>query len=388
MLEKHQHLLFLAFASLFTSIALWIPFFLRLESVWGIPLPREGMATIVANYDGPFYIVAAKSLYDPVFIKDQSPFQLEPIYYSAHYPLFPLLIRTAATIFPFLGYPYAMIFITLLSGTLAVIMFYLLLEEVGLKKQALWLALLFTVFPARWLIVRSIGSSDPLFIFTILASIYFFLKEKWWYAALFGALAQATKPPGILLFISYGIALITMNWSKLAHTDTHTWLKKLPWKAWPLFLIPLTLLAIYSFYGMKYGSFFAYFNSGDNIHLTFPPFQVFNPTQAWVGTFWLEEIIWLYLLGALGVVYLIKQRFIVFSTFAAVFFLSLLFVSHRDIARYGLPLVPLLYIAFARVLSAKEFKWVILMLLVPIYLFSLVFIANNTTPIGDWRPLL
>ncbi|TSC88978.1 MAG: Uncharacterized protein G01um10145_687 [Microgenomates group bacterium Gr01-1014_5] len=387
-LLRYKYFLVLAAASILTTVAVWLPFLLRLDSFWGISLPKDGMATIVANYDGLFYIVAAKSWYDPAAITGQYPFQLEPIYYSAHYPLYPLLIRGVATVFPFLGYPYAMIITTLVSGILAVIMFYLLLLELGLKKQALWLALLFTFFPARWLVVRSIGSPEPLFIFTILASIYFFLKEKWWYAAFFGALAQLTKPPGILLFIGYIIALIAPYWQKLAHTDAQDWLRKLPWKAWPLLLIPLTLLSIYAFYGLRYGDFFAYFNSGDNIHLTFPPFQAFNPGQAWVGTFWLEEIVWLYLFGALGVLYLIKQKNVVLASFASVFFITLMFVSHRDISRYSLPLVPLLYIAFSKVLDFKEFKWVVLVLLIPIYLFSIVFIANNVTPVGDWKPLL
>src|SRR3989344_4442533 len=385
-LLRYKYFLVLAAASILTTVAVWLPFLLRLDSFWGISLPRDGMATIVANYDGLFYIVAAKSWYDPAAITGQYPFQLEPIYYSAHYPLYPLLIRGVATIFPFLGYPYAMIITTLVSGILAVIMFYLLLLELGLKKQALWLALLFTFFPARWLVVRSIGSPEPLFIFTILASIYFFLKEKWWLAALFGALAQLTKPPGILLFIGYIIALITPYWQKLAHTDAQDWLRKLPWKAWPLLLIPATLLGIYAFYGFRYNDFFAYFNSGDNIHLMFPPFQVFNPSQPWVGTFWIEEVIWLYIFGGLGFFYLIKQGYITLASFVGIFFLSILFVAHRDVSRYMLPIVPFLFIAFAKLLVSKEFKYVLILILIPIYLYAIAFITNNVTPIGDWSP--
>lgn len=388
MIEKYRHLVFLAVISLFTTAILWLPFFLRLESVWGIKLPLDGMATIVSNYDGPFYLVVAKTLYDPELIKNNFPFDLEPIYYSAHYPLYPLLIRGVATVLPFLGYPYSMILVTIITSILAVWIFYLLLIELNLKRQAFWLALLFTVFPARWLIVKSVGSPEPLFIFTTLASLYFFLKEKWWLAGLFGGLAQATKPPGILLFVSYLIALVSNNWSKLAHLDTSSWLKNFPWKAYPLALIPLTLASIYIFYGIRYSDFFAYFNSGDNIHLMFPPFQVFNPGQTWVGTFWIEEIIWLYLLGFLGIINLFKQRLTTLGIFGAVFFFSLLFVSHRDIARYGLPLVPLLIVAYAKTLASMEFKWVFILLIIPIYLLSLAFIANNMTPIGDWQPLL
>ena len=388
MLGKYKDLIILAIITLLTTFLLWLPFFLRIPSFWGIKLPQDGMATIVANFDGPYYIVAAKTLYDSKQIEENFSFPLPPIYYSAHYPLFPILIRVVATIFPFLGYPYAMIVVTLITSIFAVWIFYLLVVDLGFRKVALWLAILFTIFPARWLIVRSVGSPEPLFLAAIMAAIYYFRKQNFWLAGIFGAAAQATKPPGFLLFLAFLFAVVAPHWRKLAHTDTLTWLKSLPVKTAPIFLIPATLLLIYIWYGVQYGNFFAYFNSGDNIHLMFPPFQIFNPGQAWVGTFWLEEIIWIYLFGALGALYLIKQKKGGIAAFAAIFFVSILFVSHRDIARYALPMVPFLFIAFAKLLISREFKWVVAFLIIPIYLFSVAFIAGNVTPIPDWSPLL
>lgn len=387
-MTRYKNFILLAIISVFTTFLLWLPFFLRADVFWGIKLPGAGMATVVANFDGPYYIVVAKTLYNPQAIKENFSFPLPPIYYSAHYPLFPLLIKLVATIVPFLGYPYAMMFVTLTTGVLAVFMFYILLGEFGLGKHRLWLAILFTVFPARWLIVRSIGSPEPLFLLTIMASVYYFKRQKWWLSGIFGALAQATKSPGILLFAAYIVALTAPHWDKLAHTNASAWIKNLTWRAYPILLIPLILLSIYAFYGIRYGDFLAYFNSGDNIHLMFPPFQVFNPGSAWVGTFWLEEIIWIYLLGAIGIAHLIHQRRFLPASFVVVFFISVLFVSHRDIARYSLPLVPFLLIAYAKFISTKSFKWIMLLLIIPVYLFSIAFITNNVTPIGDWGPLL
>lgn len=388
MLARYQNLILLSCVAIFTTIILWLPFFLHLESVWGIPLPRNGMATVVANFDGPYYIVVAKTLYNPDALQNNSAFTLPPIYYTAHYPLYPLLIRGVATVMPFIGYPYAMILVTLISGILAVCMFYILLNDLGFKKEAMWLALIFTVFPARWLIVRSVGSPEPLFLLTIMASIFFFRKEKWWLAGFFGALAQSTKPPGILLFVAYSIALVAPNWHQLATTNLTSWIKKLKWRAYPILLIPLTLVIIYIFYGFQYGNFLAYFNSGDNIHLQFPPFQAFNPSEAWVGSFWLEEIIWLYIFGGLGVLYLIKQKRPLLASFVGVFFATILFVAHRDISRYMLPIVPFLFVAYAKLLTSREFKFVFALILIPIYLFAIAFIAGNISPISDWGPLL
>ena len=120
----------------------------------------------------------------------------------------------------------------------------------------------------------------------------------------------------------------------------------------------------------------------------FPPFRIFNPDLTWVGTFWLEEIVWVYLLITMGLAYLIKQKETVLATFVGVFLTSLIFVAHRDIARYALPVVPFVFVAFNKFLSSTEFKWILLLLIVPVYLFSIVFIANNVTPISDWGPLL
>lgn len=375
--EKKPFLL-LAVLTVLTTILLWLPFLLRLSSFWGISLPQNGMATVMANFDGPYYIVAAKTLYNPQSIQQTYSFPLPAIYYTAHYPLFPLLIRGAVTLFPFLSYPHAMLSVTIVTSILTVWMLYLLLRDLGYKKEAFWLASLFTIFPARWFIVRSIGSPEPLFLLTIIASVYYFRKQQWWLAGVFGALAQATKPPAILLFLAYALYLSLLSLKK----------RSFQLKAYPILLLPLTLLLIFAWYGVRFGNFLAYFNSGDNFHLFFPPFQVFNPAQAWVGSFWLEEIIWIYLLSGMGLLYLLKQKRVIVASFVGIFYLSILFVAHRDVARYSLPIVPFLFVAFANFLSSREFKLLFLLLITPIYLFAVTFIAGNVTPISDWTPLL
>lgn len=341
------------------------------------------MATIISNFDGPYYIVAAKSLYNPVEI-EKFQFPLPNEYYAAHFPGFPLLIKAFA---PILGYPWAMMVATLLTSVAALWFFYLLLKQTKFKNAALWLTLVFAVFPARWLIVRSIGSPEPLFMASILACFYFFAKDKLWLAAVAGAIAMLTKSPGILLFAALFLAIIGPKIQELFINPVKTLAKILP-QLLPFILIPFTALGVFYLYSRQYGDFFAYFHSGDNIHLLFPPFQVFNTVQTWVGTFWLEEIIWIYLFGFLGLFQLIKNGAYHFAWFVGIFGISTLFVSHRDIARYILPAVPFLFIAFAEILTSKYFRWSLLFLLIPIYLFSLNFIIGNITPVADWTPLL
>lgn len=365
------------------TLLVWLPFFLRLPTFWGITLPQNGMETVISNFDGPYYVVAAKSLYNP---KELAAFEfpLSNEYYASHFPGFPLLIKALS---PILGYPWAMMVITLLTSVAALWFFYLLLKQVKLEKQALWISVAFAVFPARWLIVRSIGSPEPLFIASILATFYFFTKDKFWLAGIAGMVAVVTKSPGILLFIALALSIIGPKIQDIFINPIKASASLMP-KLIPLLLIPAALLAVFVQYARTYGDFFAYFHSGDNIHLMFPPFQVFNTAQTWVGTFWLEEIIWLYLFGFLGVFQLIKKKYYYFAWFVGIFGLSTLFVSHRDIARYILPIVPFLFIAFSDVLNSKAFKWALLFLIIPTYLFALNFIIGNVTPVADWTPLL
>jgi Gpi18-like mannosyltransferase len=256
-------------------------------------------------------------------------------------------------------------------------MFYKYLREFKLSKNAWWLTLVFMIFPARWLAVRSIGSPEPWFIFFILASLYFFKKGKYFYAAVLGALAQLTKSPAILLFGAYGIYLLIQSIK----------LKKIQFQAWPLLLMVAVVPLLFWFYGVRTGDFLAYFHSGDNIHLFWPPFSVFT-RQDWVGNFWLEDIIWTWLIFGLGILKLKKKNLTIEYYFAGLYFISTLFVAHRDISRYILPIAPLVLIGWNKTLQKKEFMIIAAILVIPIILFTWNFLLNNTAPIADWAPYL
>ena len=385
MSSKLRLFLILTLISLSPVLLVWIPFFFRTESVWGIPLPSEGMATIVANYDGPLFIVVAKTLYNQALIGNFT-FGLPAIYYAAHFPLYPLIIKLFATI---LGFPYSMLFVTALSSVLASYFFYLLISDFVDKKHLFWITFVFAIFPARWLIVRSVGSSEPLFLAGVIASIYYFRKEKYLMSGVWGAVAQLTKSPGLLIFIALFLSLFLPKLKKAATTTFSKWLTTIDFKKYlSISLIPLSLFVLFTFYKFRFNDFFAYFHSGDNIHLFFPPFQIFNYAQSWVGTFWLEEVIFIYLFSLLGFVKLLRMKEHEMTWFVGIFISSIIFVSHRDLIRYSLPIVPFLYVAFADTIVKKEFKYALLVLAIPIYLFSISYISQNVMPIPDWAPLL
>jgi len=385
-MKKVQGLLLLMVMSLVPTIFVWLPFFARLKSFWGIPLPADaGMATIVSNYDGPIYLVIAKSLYNPDLIGASFQFPLPLEYYAAHFPLFPFLIRIFSVL---IGFPYAMLFVTVAASILATYFFYKFIRQYQNESNSLFLALVFSIFPARWLIVKSVGSAEPLFMAGVIASIYYFQNKKYLLAGLWGALAQLAKPPGILLFTAYTLAIFAPAIKNAIITNKNILKLVEIKKYWPILFIPFSLLLVFLLFKFQFKDFWAYFHSGDNIHLMFPPFSVFNYSAPWVGTFWLEEIVFIYLLGILGVLKLIKDRDYTISWFTGIFILSILFVAHRDILRYALPAVPFIIKAYSNTLITKEFKIAFMIIIIPIFLFSLAYISQNTMPVSNWAPFL
>lgn len=387
LVKLKKDLITLILVSILCTFLVWLPFILGLG---------EGTLTLFKNFDGPNYIIIAKSWYSKNFISVNFSLPTPLEYYPAHLPGYP------STIFflnAFLPGPWAMLISTLIATVTATCSFYLLLYKFKLSENPLWLSFVFLILPARWVAVKAVGSPEPLFLFAIIASFYFFKsafdkvennlvsKKKsaifdLLLAGIFGAAAQITKSPGILLFISYLCYLGYLSY--LRKNNIRETIKL----SLPLFLIPLSALVVFYFYKIRTGDFLAYFHSGDNFHLVFPPYQAFAQARSWLGDFWREDLVWQYLLGALAVILLFKQKLYDLASFAGIFFTATLFVAHRDLARYSLPLVPFALIAFDKFIQKKEFKIALLVILPAIYLYAINFISGNIAPVADWTPYL
>lgn len=340
--------------------------------------------TIYQHYDGPWYVIVAKTFYNPKAILNlKLETALNEKYFAAHLPGYPLLIRGVEELFMLtglpvkeLGYLKAMIVVNLLATVCLILFFYWMVKRFKLTKNPLLLTIVFLFLP-RFFVVRSVGAPESLFIFLITLSLYFFEKNRFFLAGLFGGLSTITKTPGILLFGVYGLVLIE-RWLK----D-----KRFNWQWLGIGLIPLGLLALFGIYAIQYKDFFAYFNSGDNLHLV-SPYSVFDFKKSWVGTAWLEDVIFYFFLYGLTVVNLKHIKYRSFFYFSLVFFLATIFVQHRDIARYSLPLWPMAVIAFEKLFTSKKFLAVFLILLSAIFFYAWNFLEYNIMPIADWRPFL
>jgi len=377
----------LIFVTLVSTLLLWLPFIAGSKSINGIDTSSISFETVLKNWDGPLYIIPAKTIYD---IEDpiikSSPMGFDKKYFAAHLPLYPATLRIFS---PFVGYPRSTVLSTLLTTFALVCFFYYFLKKLDLTKKPLLLSLVFLFITPRFFIVRSVGSPEPLFLLLLLASVLFFIKEKYLYAGLLGGLATMTKTPGILLFIAYS----------LYFGITYIKNKKIIFEWIWISLIPVGLFLVFLLYYFQFGNFFAYFASGDNIHLVFPPFSVFNFQKLWVDTAWLEEVVLYYFFYLIAIITLFpamktndtnlgQRTRKVFFVFMSVFFISIICVQHRDISRYSLPLLPFALITFEEFFTSRKFLMALILLLPGIYMYAWNFMLYNAAPIADWTPFL
>ncbi len=372
----------LIFLVLLSTLFVWLPFLLHSNSWIGLQIPSSDMSYLYGNFDGPLYIIPAKTLYDPnkIDIPGKGLIISLPLtkeYFAAHLPVFPFAIRIFAPLF---GYPYSMLFVTLVSTIFLVIVFYELLRRFELTSRPMVLASVFLFLP-RFLAVRTIGAPETMFILFVLLSLLFFEKKRYFLAGLAGFAAAATKTPGVLLFFAYAAVVAEKFFSHRIKKSENWFAIGYYW----LLLIPAGLLTVFLFYKLQYGDFFAYFHTGGVVPMPYP-FSALNSAAKWVGSAWLEDIIFYYILylTALFSVINIKQRSIFYFLFF--FFIAALFVQHRDIARYTLPIWPIACIAHEKFFTSRKFIIVLALLMPAIYLYTWDFLIYNKMPIGDWSP--
>ncbi len=366
-----KHLIFIIAVVLISTLLLYIPFLLKFF-IPGI-VPKPDMSYIYKNYDGLLYIIPAKTWYNIESIRSLHIEQpLDPRYFAAHLPLYPIFIY----LFSFMGYVHSMIFVTILSTIALAVAFYLIVKNLKLSDNPFVLTLVFLFLP-RFLVLRTVGAPESLFLLCILLSLYFFEKKRYLYAGLMGGLAVLTKTPGILLFVAYFLTLIEQHIKNKKISMANIW----------ILIIPASLAGLFYFYHVRTGDFMAYFHTGGVVPMLYP-FAAFNYQAKWVGTAWLEDIVLYLCIYLAAVVQLKDTKYRSFFYFGITFFVATIFVQHRDISRYILPMWLLACIAFERYLTSKKFLIVLILLLPAIYLYAWNFMLFNIMPVSNWAPFL
>lgn len=161
-----------------------------------LPVPSRGIAPEIswdafAGWDGQWYQKIA--LYGYEYANDGKEHNI------AFFPLFPLMIRGVMT----LGLPFQV------AGTLvsnlaflgALLLLYVWVEECQGKKAARWMTAALAWCPFS--LYGTVIYTEGLFMLLITAALRAFEKRQYVWVALWGALASATRLPGVMLTLAF-----------------------------------------------------------------------------------------------------------------------------------------------------------------------------------------
>jgi len=185
----------------------------------------------LSNFDGIFYIRIALKGYSQ--------------YEQAYFPLYPILIRYVDMIVKNAILSGVLISYTAFLG--AVYMLNKFLSEILHYKSRLWFFLLLLAYPTSYYF--GVMYTESVFLFLFISSLYFFKKERYVLAGMFGFLTALTRVVGIFVLIPYAIFFL------------EDFIKKHPkyLKLLVACMGPVLGLASYSYYLWKTTGDFIYF---------------------------------------------------------------------------------------------------------------------------------
>ena len=340
--------IWLALASVGGSFLVYLPFL-------------ADMSPVYRFWDGPNYLTVARTLYA---VRPDNPllaYVYKPSYFLTHLPLYPLCVRALA----FVGNERALLLVSVLASMAAVLIFYRLARDVWKLSSPAFLSLVFLFLPPRWVLYRSTGASESLYIATTLAAVWFFEKAEVGRAALAGMLATVTRISGLMIAPAFGaVLLVRKRW------------RSIPW----LFLIPAGLVAYFAFCAVRFGSFFAYFAPHGEKLSRFVPFG-FLPVLFSKGLYHQVEFhILLALVYAVGTARL--RPFPVIFSYCGFELALHLCVSTEDWSRYFLSMAPFaLIVGFRDVIDTRAFRWMF-----PVLVAVSIYYAWGVIPLNGCRP--
>lgn len=336
-------------------------------------LAKETRLDIVyKNWDGPSYIIAAISLYRPEIAVEHNFIQSADIrpdwtFLPAHFPLFPVAIK----LFSSLGYFQSMLYISVVFSFLSLIALYELLVATKVTKYPLLVSIPFILLSPRWFAVSHVGNSESMFMFFSIMMLIFLHKREHLKSAVFASLAVATRPWGVF----YGLALLFVATTDLLRTKN---LGKVVSTYYPYLLMPLTVLLVFVFYKLQTGNFLAFFEAiALTRNLQSIPFNSFRFPAPNIETFWQEVNAYDYILYLGGILMLFRKNLKVIGVLGLFYFIPLIFLSHSDISRYAIPLLPFVYLGYSEIIEKKEFTLATLLMSPAVILYAINFLDHN-----------
>lgn len=262
---------------------------------------------LISRYDGKHYIDIAKNGYSNTTF--------------GFLPLYPLVIKALASVTG--EYELTTLTMNVLLLILSNYVFYRLLYLYNITNKKL-IASIF--LPAQLILIAYAFAcmAEPLFILLLLVSFYYFKKDKILFSSIFGVMATMTKTVGVLLCPIYFLLLVLPSFPIYNVSPVFVrLLKNIKFRVKKivcLFLIPMGLVIVFSYYYLISGDFFIYLQAqkGWKQGLTFPFFGFFNEIFYQHLYF---EFVWIAMIGVYLYIswYLFKKRYTDLAIYMVVF---------------------------------------------------------------------
>ncbi|MEK7571325.1 MAG: hypothetical protein AAB553_03545 [Patescibacteria group bacterium] len=169
-----------------------------------------GPITAFANFDGYQYLSIAHMGYGE--------------FQQSYFPLFPLLIHSAAPLFNN-QYLHAGLFVSWLCLLFGIIYFYKLTQVILVeKKKSLWAVVLLLSFPTAFFYLMVYPESFYLLLSS--AALYYLYTKRYLYSSVFALFASLTKVQGVFLILPFVLAMVqTWNY-RISFQSVLTFLRK------------------------------------------------------------------------------------------------------------------------------------------------------------------
>lgn len=333
---------------------------------------ETGLNIVFKNWDGPSYVLAAMSLYDPSIAYENNFIHSTSItptfsFLPSHFPLYPLAIRALS----FIGYFKSMMVISVSFTLLSYLAFYELIKTIKITKYPLLMTLPLIFLSPRWFIASHVGGTESMFLFFVLLFLNFLYKKDHFRAALFISIAQLIRPQAA--FFGLGLAIIALI--ELWKTRD---LKRIVATYYPYLGIPLAVLLVFTFFYFQTGNFFAFFPAIAVFKNFQPiPFSTFTFPARSIETFWQEVNAYDYVIYLSACLLMFRKKFWQYGVISLSYFIPLIFLQHSDISRYAIPLLPFAFIAYSEIIEKKEFTWATLLMSPAILMYAINFMDHN-----------
>ncbi len=176
---------------------------LALAAAWGPFL--SNMDVVVRHFDGPNYLVVAKTLYVPTTQNPLPGYALTPSYFTAHTPLYPMVLKACALLG---GWKAGLFVATGLLAAVSAAAFAVYAKEAAPEIPTLVAVLAFLFLPARMFLYRALGASEALMSLLVVLAVLAWRRGRVDWALFAAALATVTRTNGVLVVCVLCIALL------------------------------------------------------------------------------------------------------------------------------------------------------------------------------------